>query len=74
MFQTAINAGLNSVNAVSKSTVRDYDASGTITPNTPANFSNYSIDGNKYVKSFSISDGVSVYAGDVNYVLTYKCF
>ena len=74
MFQTAINAGLNSVNAVTKSTVRDYDAAGTVTPYPVAAFSNYSIDANKKVNSFNISDGVSVYAGDVNYVLTYKCF
>ncbi len=74
IFQTAINAGLNSVNAVSKSTVRDYDATGAVTPYDVANFSNYTIDANKYVKSFSISNGVSVYAGDVNYTLTYKCF
>lgn len=74
MFQTAINAGLNSVNAVRKSTVRDYDATGAVTPYDAASFSNYTIDANKYVKSFSISNGVSVYAGDVNYTLTYKCF
>jgi hypothetical protein len=74
MFQTAINVGVNSVNAVTKSTVRDYDQAGAVTPYPPATFSNYTIDANKYVKSFSIGDGVSVYAGDVNYTLTYKCF
>lgn len=74
MFQTAINAGLNSVNAVTKSTVRDYDAAGAVTPYPVAAFSNYSIDANKKVNSFSISDGASVYAGDVNYKLTYHCY
>ena len=74
IFQTAINAGVNSVNAVIKSTVRDYDVNGAVTPYDVATFSGYNIDANKYVKSFNISDGVSVYGGDVRYTLTYKCF
>ena len=75
-FQSAINAGKNSQNAVKAETVRIVDpvtgASGTV-PGT--NYDNYIIDPspNQYVKSFKITD-VGDPTKPTKIVLSYKCF
>lgn len=71
--QSAINFGKNSVNALTSSTIKIYDAIGNVLTES-ANYSNYIIDANNYVKSFSIVGDGSVLPGDTRYVLSYKCF
>jgi len=73
-FQSAINTGLNSTNAVKKSTVKSYDAAGVLEDSEESDFEDYVLDSNKYVQNFTIENGDSVYGGDLKYALKYKCF
>ena len=73
-FQSAVNTGLNSVNAVTKSTVKEYNDAGNLETSDVAEFSNYIMNANNYVTSFNISDATTVYGGNVRYTLSYKCF
>lgn len=70
--QSAINFGKNSANVPSASSIKLYDSTGVETEN--ASYTNYTIDPNNYVKSFSIVGEGSVLPGDTKYVLSYKCF
>lgn len=72
-FQTAINPGRNSTNLVTRSTITEYNASNAVTSTTVSEFTDYTIDANNYVKSFSITGDGSVYGSSVRYVLSYKC-
>lgn len=71
--QSAVNFGKNSANVLTASTIKITDATGaSLTEN--ATYTNYVLDANNYVKSFSITGEGSVLPGDTKYVLSYKCF
>lgn len=76
-FQTAINAGSNSTNPVVKTTSTYNNPSTGTRATFVANFVNYSIDANNYVKSFELTgddfDEAMLYSGK-KYNLNYKCF
>ncbi|HUR12466.1 MAG TPA: hypothetical protein VM012_13910 [Flavitalea sp.] len=74
MFQTVINTGVNSINAVSKSIVKEYGTTGELVSSEEAVYSAYTLDANKYVKDFKINGDLSVYGADLKYILDYKCF
>lgn len=71
--QSAVNFGKNSTNVLSSSSIKYYDASGTVTTDN-ATYSNYVFDANNYIKSFSVAGDGSVLPGDTKYVVSYKCF
>ncbi len=74
-LQSAINYGRNSTNVISRSTVTNFDAStGAPTDTVTAEYNNYVIDADNYVKSFDIVGDGSLLPGDTKYVLSYKCF
>lgn len=73
-FQSAVNTGVNSVNAVIKSTVKEYNDAGNLESSEVALFSNYVINNENYVTAFNISDATTVYGGNVRYTVGYKCF
>lgn len=73
LFQSAVDYGSNSVNLITKSTITDYDANNNVVSTSIANFGDYVIDGNGYVKSFSITGDPTVYDSNVKYVLSYQC-
>ncbi|MEJ7737696.1 MAG: hypothetical protein WKF97_09740 [Chitinophagaceae bacterium] len=76
-FQTAIKAGLNSVNAIRKATLKFTDPLTGIQITRTSNFTNFIIDAKNFVKSFDLTgddfDVAGLYAGQ-RYVLNYFCF
>lgn len=76
-FQNAINAGSGSNNPVVKTTSTYNNPSTGARATFVANFVNYSIDANNYVKSFELTgddfDEAMLYSGK-KYNLNYKCF
>lgn len=71
--QSAVNFGKNSVNVLTSSSIKYIDAAGNVGTDN-ATYSNYVIDANNYVKSFSVAGDGSVLPGDTKYVVSYKCF
>lgn len=75
-FQTAINPGKNSLNAMKTETRKEIDPStGTSTVKTTVNYDMYTIDPgatNPYVRNYRFSSVGSPYSFKV--VLSYKCF
>ena len=78
LFQTAINAGLNNTNPVSRIVTSTYNpATGAVINAFTTNFSNYVINPSNYVQSFDVS-GNDYVAGGIaagsKYRLSYNCF
>lgn len=77
IFQNAINTGTNSTNPVVKTTSIYTNPLNGTSVTFVANFTNYSIDANNYVKSFELTgddfDEARLYAGK-KYNLNYTCF
>ena len=73
LFQGVVNYGKNSVNPVAKSTINDYDNFGALQNSDVANFSQYVMDANGYVKGFLTTGGNSIYGSNARYALGYKC-
>ena len=74
-FQTAINAGKNSLNALKTETYKSIDpGSGTTTTISITNYDNYNIDPapNPYVRNFRATSVGDPYS--LKIVLSYKCF
>ena len=72
-FQSAINAGKTSQNAVKTETVKTLGPSGNVLSQGVTNYTSYSID-NTYVRSFKNSGDGNIYGSDLKFVLSYKCF
>ena len=78
LFQTAINAGVNNTNPVSRIVTSTYNpTTGAVINSFTTNFSNYVINSNNYVQSFDVS-GNDYVAGGITagskYRLSYNCF
>jgi len=77
IFQNAINTGTSSTNPVVKTTSTYTNPLNGNSVTFVANFTNYSIDANNYVKSFELTgddfDEARLYSGK-KYNLNYKCF
>lgn len=78
LFQTAINAGVNNTNAVSRAVTALYNpATGAVTNTTTTNFGNYVIDSRNYVQSFDVTGDDYVLGGIATrskYRLAYNCY
>jgi hypothetical protein len=75
-FQSAINAGKTSQNAVKTETVKYLGPTGNVLSQGITNYSNYLIDPapNPYVRSFKNFGDGNIYGSDLKFVLSYKCF
>ncbi len=73
-FQSAINAGKSSQNAIKKETVKYTDGAGNVQTQV-TNYDTYVIDSgtNPYVRSFKITGDGNYYFTDVRIGLKYKC-
>jgi hypothetical protein len=74
-LQSAINYGRNSTNVISQSTITNYDATtGEPTGAVTAQYTNYVIDADNYVRSFDIVGDGALIPGDTKYALSYRCY
>ncbi len=77
LFQTAVNAGLSSVNALTKATVKILNVSNGNLDSFVTNFVNYKINSKNYVTSFDVTGDdfdVAGLSSGKRYVLNYHCF
>lgn len=78
LFQTAVNAGVNNANPVTRIVTATYNpATSTVVNTFTTNFTNYVINANNYVQSFDVT-GNDYVAGGISagsrYRLYYNCF
>jgi hypothetical protein len=74
VFQSAVNFGKNNANALTTTTRKDYDSTGSVMTTSISHFGSYALDAGSYVKNLTITGDPTVYNSDVKYALTWKCF
>lgn len=72
-FQSALNIGHSSKNAIKSRRMQSYDSMGRLLSDNTWTYDNYVIDANRYIQSLTVRHS-SPFADPVNYSFTYHCF